>query len=133
MPIQQLVQAVLGVLLICTGCGSSGSDDYQVVGQSPHDVTAYTQGLVLAEGQLYESTGRYGQSQVRLLDRATGDVTASRPLASDRFGEGLAFFDGKLFQLTWKAGVGYIYDAETLTPLDSFAYDGEGWGLTSDG
>jgi len=104
-----------------------------VVGRVPHDTAAYTQGLVAVGGDLYESTGLYGQSQVRRLNRATGQVEAATPLASDRFGEGLTFLNGRLYQLTWKNMVGYVYDASTLAPLDSFRYEREGWGLTTDG
>lgn len=60
-------------------------------------------------------------------------MLARRALAPDRFGEGLALLSGRLYQLTWKSGVAYTYDAATLAPLDSFHYAGEGWGLTTDG
>jgi glutaminyl-peptide cyclotransferase len=115
------------------GCGPGDGAAYMVVSRVPHDTTAYTQGLVYAGGQLYESTGLLGQSQVRRVSRATGQVEASLSLAADRFGEGLTFLDGRLYQLTWQSMVGYVYDAATLAPLDSFRYDGEGWGLTTDG
>jgi len=116
------------------GCGArSGSHDYTIVRRFPHDTTAYTQGLVYDGGRLYESTGLLGQSQVRVLDLATGTVQLARSLPPDRFGEGLALLRGRLYQLTWTSGVAYVYDASTLTPLDSFQYDGEGWGLATDG
>ncbi len=99
----------------------------------PHDTAAYTQGLVLADGRLYESTGRYGSSQLRLVDLPTGRVVQAVPLPDDRFGEGLALLDGTLYQLTWTSGVAYTYDARTLAPRDSLTYDGEGWGLATDG
>ena len=106
---------------------------YEIVRRFPHDTDAYTQGLVYAGGVLYESTGRLGQSQVRRVDLETGRVLEATSLPSDRFGEGLALLDGKLYQLTWKTNVGYVYDAETLVLADSFAYEGEGWGLATDG
>jgi glutamine cyclotransferase len=116
------------------GCsGNLGSDDYTVVRRFPHDTAAYTQGLVYAGGRLYESTGLLGQSQVRLVDLETGQVQVSHALPADRFGEGLALLDERLYQLTWTSGVGYIYDAQTLAPLDSFQYAGQGWGLATDG
>jgi glutamine cyclotransferase len=99
----------------------------------PHDTGAYTQGLVFADGHLYESTGLLGRSQLRKVDLVSGSVISAVSLAPDRFGEGLALLDGRLFQLTWKSGVGYIYDATTLARVDSFSYAGEGWGLTTDG
>ena len=113
--------------------GRGGADAYTVVARVPHDTTAYTQGLAYVGGQLYESTGLLGQSQLRRVNRSTGLVEAAVPLPPDRFGEGLTFLAGKLYQLTWQSMVGYVYDAAGLAPLDSFRYDGEGWGLTTDG
>ena len=115
------------------GCNRQDAEAYTVMARVAHDTTAYTQGLVYAGGQLYESTGLLGQSQVRRVNRTTGRVEAAVPLAADRFGEGLTLLDGKLYQLTWTSRVGYVYDAASLAPLDSFRYDGEGWGLTTDG
>jgi glutamine cyclotransferase len=75
----------------------------------------------------------YGHSEVRRVDLRSGRVMATRKLPDDRFGEGLALLQGRLYQLTWKEGVAYTYDAATLAPRDSFHYAGEGWGLTTDG
>jgi glutamine cyclotransferase len=125
--------AALALATAVVGCGREGGRSYRVVGKTPHDTAAYTQGLVYAGEVLYESTGLYGQSQVRRVNRASGQVEAATRLGADRFGEGLALLDGRLYQLTWKNMVGYVYDAATLAPLDSFRYQGEGWGLTTDG
>jgi glutamine cyclotransferase len=120
------------VLVVAVGCGDSGLN-YIVVREVPHDTDAYTQGLLLHDGSLYESTGLLGRSQLRRLDPETGEVLASISLPADRFGEGLALLGDRLYQLTWKGKVGYVYDVSTLALLDSFAYDTEGWGLTTDG
>ncbi|MDH3292156.1 MAG: glutaminyl-peptide cyclotransferase [Gemmatimonadota bacterium] len=125
------IPLVAAVVLSCQS--TSAPRRFDVVRRLPHDTAAYTQGLVYAGGQLYESTGRLGRSEVRKVDLLTGGVTAAASLAPDRFGEGLALLDGRLFQLTWKSGVGYVYDAATLARTDSFSYAGEGWGLTTDG
>lgn len=127
----RLLAASVAVLLALAAC--DGGSDYHVVATFPHDTGAYTQGLVYVEGTLYESTGQYGQSDVRTVDLTTGRVLSSHALSGDRFGEGLTLLDGKLYQLTWRSGVGYIYDAATLSPIDSFTYTGQGWGLTTDG
>ncbi len=124
------------VALVATGLtcqGSAGTQDYAVVARFPHDTTAYTQGLVYSHGQLYESTGRLGHSQLRHVELTTGHVLAATELAADRFGEGLTLLDGRLYQLTWKSGVGYVYRADNLALVDSFNFTGEGWGLTTDG
>jgi Glutamine cyclotransferase len=99
----------------------------------PHDTGAYTQGLIVHRGHLYESVGRTGLSDVREVDRATARVTRRAPLPSEDFGEGLAAVGERLYQLTWRGGRGYIYDAATLAHAGEFAYEGEGWGLASDG
>ena len=121
-----------GMLVATLGC-TDAVRTYTIVREVPHDTDAYTQGLLLHEGSLYESTGLLGRSQLRRLDPQTGAVLASVSLPLDRFGEGLAVLGDRLYQLTWKSRVGYVYDLTTLALLDSFAYDTEGWGLTTDG
>ncbi len=129
-----LVALLAGIASIaCSSGASQQSAAYEVTGHFPHDSTAYTQGLLWDDSVLYESTGLYGHSDVRRVDLKSGKVLASRPLPASRFGEGLALLKGRLYQLTWKEGVAYTYDAATLAPRDSFQYAGEGWGLTTDG
>ena len=99
----------------------------------PHDTQAYTQGLLVTDGRLIESTGIVGKSDVREVDLATGKVQRAQKLPRQHFGEGIALVGDRLYQVTWRAGQGYVYDARTLAPVDSFDYSGEGWGLTSDG
>lgn len=133
------IAAPLVALLAAASLGACRGKDhgehaaYDVTARYPHDPTAYTEGLVLGDGVLFESTGLNAQSQVRRVDLRTGRVLASRALAANRFGEGLTLLRGRLYQLTWKDGIAYSYDAATLTPGDSFHYAGEGWGLTTDG
>jgi glutamine cyclotransferase len=126
-----LATALTAVAFTCQGSG--GQSDYEVLRRFPHDTTAYTQGLLYADGRLYESTGQLGRSQVRKVDLETGRVLVATSLPNDRFGEGLALLEDKLYQLTWQTNVGYVYEAETLVLVDSFAYEGEGWGLATDG
>lgn len=106
---------------------------YRVVNVYPHDVGAFTEGLIVRDGYLYESTGREGQSTLRKVELATGKVLENRRLADQYFGEGLTELGGKLYQLTWKNGEGFVYDLATLEPSGSFTYPGEGWGITTDG
>ena len=128
------IALVLGLASSLARCGRSpDAEPFQIVARYPHDPTAYTQGLVYADGVLFESTGRHGHSQLRRVDLRTGRVLASVALSADRFGEGLALFRGRLYQLTWKEGVAYVYDAVTLARVDSLRYPGEGWGLATDG
>jgi glutaminyl-peptide cyclotransferase len=122
--------AALVLIVALAGCEHRAAD-YVLVHRFPHDTAAFTEGLLYRDGVLYESVGLYGASQVRREDLSTGRVLASTALAADRFGEGLALFHGTLYQLTWKSGVGYEYDAKTLARTDSFHFAGQGWGLTS--
>jgi len=128
-----LIAALIVLGVASCGGESHKSTRYEVTARFPHDSSAYTQGLLYADGVLFESTGLNGRSDVRRVDLKSGRVLASRPLAANRFGEGLALLKGRLYQLTWKAGVAYTYDAATLAPRDSFNYPGEGWGLATDG
>lgn len=105
----------------------------QQVRSYPHDSTAYTQGLVWLNGRLYESTGRYGESSLRIVELETGRVVQKVDLAQTYFAEGLAAVGNTLYQLTWKESVAFKYDAETLRPAGQVSYTGEAWGLASDG
>jgi glutaminyl-peptide cyclotransferase len=105
---------------------------YEVRRTFDHDPNAFTQGLVVHDGFLWESTGLNGQSSIRKIDLETGEVLIQKDLDEKYFAEGLTVLDGKLYQLTWKAGVGFIYDLE-LNKIGEFKYEGQGWGLTNDG
>lgn len=98
----------------------------------PHDTSAFTEGLLWKDGFLYESTGMEGQSDVRKVDPASGQVLARWKQPAQFFGEGMVFFDGKFYNMTWQTKLGFILD-EKLKPLGRFTYGNEGWGLTTDG
>ncbi len=106
---------------------------YEVVAVYPHDPEAFTQGLVYAEGRLFESTGLWGRSSLREVDLETGAVLRRFDLAPELFGEGLALVGDRLIQLTWQNRVGFVYDRDTFAQLGEWTYDTEGWGLTFDG
>jgi glutamine cyclotransferase len=107
--------------------------DYEIVRVYPHDPLAFTQGLVYANGRLFEGTGLNGQSTLREVELATGNVLRTRALDAQYFGEGLALVKDKLVQLTWKNQVGVVYDVNTFEPLRTFSYTHEGWGLAYTG
>ncbi|MBC7898278.1 MAG: glutaminyl-peptide cyclotransferase [Cytophagaceae bacterium] len=131
------VLLMLAAILLVAGCERLRAEtlppSFDIIARFPHDSNAYTQGLVFEDGALYESTGRYGYSDLRRVDLRTGRVRKSVALPDNRFGEGLALLDGRLYLLTWESRVAYVYDAGTLAQVDSFTYAGEGWGLTADG
>ena len=95
-----------------------------------HDPQAYTQGLLVHEGRFFESTGQYGKSTLREVEIRSGKVLRKIKLDDSHFGEGLAYLDGKLYQLTWRAGKAFVYRLEDFELLKTHTYEGEGWGLT---
>ncbi len=98
----------------------------------PHDMQAFTQGLFYYKGFLYESTGLYGQSKLRLIDPSNGTVIKS-VVVPDVFAEGLCRTDSFLVQLTWKEQAAIKYSENDFAVKGSFSYSGEGWGLTYNG
>ena len=126
---------LLVTLIAASACGSKGIliQGHRVVATYDHDPRAYCQGLLFADGALYESTGRIGTSSVRRVALATGKVEKRIDLPGSLFGEGLALHGEELFQLTWKAGDVHVFDRKTFKVTRNMHYDGEGWGLTSDG
>src|SRR6266849_5287250 len=106
---------------------------YEVVHIWPHDPCAYTQGLVFHDGKLLESTGQVGHSSLRRVEIETGKVLQKVDVDAPYFAEGITLLKGKIYQLTWQHGAGYIYDAWTFQKLGEFHFQGEGWGLANDG
>ncbi len=144
-----LVIAFTITLLVGCGGGSDGVETStecrvstptalaaRVERRIPHDRTSYVQGLLIHDGVLYESAGRYGESRLRALDPQTGELRSEVALPADVFGEGLAVGgDSELVQLTWKEGTAFRWQPQQVReggePLGQFSYDGEGWGLTT--
>jgi glutaminyl-peptide cyclotransferase len=106
---------------------------YDILRTIPHDAEAFTEGLLFHDGDLYESTGLYGKSSIRKLDPNTGRVLKRLSLDEAYFGEGIVIVADKLYQLTYQAGIGFVYDLKSFRQLRTFSYFGEGWGLTYNG
>lgn len=106
---------------------------FEVIAAWPHDRTAFTQGLVFRNGGFLESTGLNGHSTLRDVELKTGRVLKQVTLPSEFFAEGLATLNGHAYQLTWQNRRGFVYDADTFRREREFGYEGEGWGLTTDG
>ena len=107
---------------------------YNITHRFPHNTRNFTEGLFMYNGNLYESTGNYGQSRLIISDLNSGKELNSIQLDKDFFGEGIAHFKDKLYQLTYKAGKGFIYDLNTLQKKSDFTFNSEtaeGWGFTS--
>ena len=84
---------------------------YTVLKVFPHDVTAFTQGLTVDRGKLYESTGQ-ANSWIAEVDIASGTQDKKIVLDKKYFGEGITFLNNKIYQLTWQNHTGFIYDAK---------------------
>jgi glutamine cyclotransferase len=133
-----LVSAVVLVAAgVCTKSAarpsSSANLRLKVLRSFPHDSRAFTQGLLMWGGKLYEGTGLYGRSTVRRVDLVSGLVEQEAALPAEIFGEGLARVGERLFQLTWKSHKALVWDLATLEKVAEFSYEGEGWGLCFDG
>lgn len=109
---------------------------YRIIETYAHDETSYTQGLLFHDGFLFESTGRYGLSDIRKVNPKTGEVMTKQKLADEYFAEGLALFNDELFQLTWREKMIFAYDVDQFEATRSFGFEvgnGEGWGLAYTG
>src|SRR5690606_7980362 len=102
---------------------------YEIVRTFPHDPGAFTQGLVFADGYLYEGTGQKGQSTLRRVKLENGEVVQMRRLEDRYFGEGITLVGDSIVQLTWQEKIGFVYDRKSFERKRTFTYEGEGWGL----
>ena len=155
--IKMIVCLVLtcGVYPVLTGCnhnrGYTGDSEnslnksipvieYTYIKSYPHDTASFTEGLLFRNSKLYESTGAtkdlpQTRSLFGILNLTTGKIETKAEIdRSKYFGEGIAFLNGKIFQLTYKTKIGFIYDAGTFQKIGEFIFPGdEGWGMTTDG
>jgi len=142
---------ILFILPVCYGCKDKTADsktadktipviDYVYVNSYPHDITSFTEGLLIHNGSLFESTGaEKGLSQTKslfgIVDLKTGTIDTKAEIDKVKyFGEGITFLNGKIFQLTYKTKIGFVYDAISFEKIKEFTFPSdEGWGLTTDG
>ncbi len=106
---------------------------YEIVNTFKHDSKAFTQGLIFHNGFLYESTGQQGASSLRKIELQNGKVVQKYDLDDRIFAEGMTLLSDKIYQISWRNGIGFVYDANSLKLLNELKYTGEGWGLTNDG
>lgn len=123
------------VIVVLSSCCNAQPKQFkiEVLNRMPHDENSYTQGLFFNDGNLYESSGGYGESAFRKVDLATGKALKRLDFDSKYFVEGSVILADKLFILTWQNKVAFIYDAATLKYKSTYSYPREGWGLTTDG
>jgi glutamine cyclotransferase len=121
------------ILLSNKPANTSTQYTYSVVNEFPHDANAFTQGLVIDDGVLYEGTGLEGYSTLRRVELETGEVLQLYSLPTEFFGEGITVFGDKIIQLTWISHKGFVYDKNTFDLIQNFTYPTEGWGITHNG
>ncbi|MEZ6137838.1 MAG: glutaminyl-peptide cyclotransferase [Pirellulaceae bacterium] len=129
--------AGLAILAIVSSNAATDSDaittsSVKVLGEFPHDPGAFSQGLAIEGGTLFEGTGKYGGSSLRKIELTTGKITSQVPLNQQYFGEGITVLGDRIYQLTWRERVCLVYEKETLKYLGAHNYTGEGWGLADD-
>ena len=107
--------------------------DYKVLNTFPHDDKAFTQGLAFEKGMLYEGTGLYGKSELIKRTLESNEQVMTYKLPSSLFGEGITIYKDRIIQLTWRAGVSFVYQLSDFRLLKSFSFSTEGWGITHDG
>ena len=123
---------VLGLALAVQAAAEVPVQDYEVVAAYPHDRDAFTQGLFVIDGALFETTGLY-PSTLRQVRLDTGEVLRRRELPTVYFGEGATALDGRIYSLTWRNRMGFIWRPDDFVPLGGFTYPGEGWGVATPG
>jgi len=139
------------ILLILASCGGKNEEpaydpeiappppapmlNYSVFARYPHDTGAYTQGLQWHKGKLFEGTGDYERSSIRITDLNTGKIEQIHKMGSNKiFGEGITILNGKIYQLTWQSNTVYVYDENNIQkPIKTLSWPYEGWGITHNG
>jgi glutaminyl-peptide cyclotransferase len=124
---------LLATLLSCGIRADVPLFDIEIVASYPHDPAAFTQGLTIDKGELFEGTGRHGESSLRKVNLETGEILQRKNLGVRYFGEGITVLGNRIYQLTWQSHIGFVYDRDSFEQLQTFFLPGEGWGLTDDG
>ena len=109
--------------------------DYKIINTYNHNIQSYTQGLEFYKDKLYESVGKRGRSKLLLTNYKTGKILSEIKLDDEYFAEGLTILNNKIIQLTWTSKIGFVYDLNKLSLLNTFNYNKskEGWGICNDG
>jgi glutamine cyclotransferase len=112
---------------------------FKVIDSFPHDTSSYTEGFLINNGLLFESTGHTNsfpgsRSLFGPVDLRTGRIDTKVEIDKNKyFGEGISFLKDKVYQLTDTTHICFVYNAKNYKRLGTFTYEGEGWGLTTNG
>jgi glutamine cyclotransferase len=130
------MRAIASLLILLLPAAASAElpvEQAQVVRSYPHDTGAFTEGLLIRDGWLYESTGYEGQSFIRKKELATGRVAQSIQIPPGLFGEGIVDWGSKLYSFVWHGEKGFVWDLKSFRQTGEWHYTGEGWAMTQDG
>jgi glutamine cyclotransferase len=145
------ILSILAFSVLMIRCGNEGSNTgntvetnsngisepksigYTVLNAYAHDTAAFTQGLEIHNGQLYESTGLQNRSSLRKIDLKTGKVIIQKAIDSPHFTEGVTILNDTIYQLTWTSKIVFLYRLKDMAPIGKLSWNGEGWGITNDG
>jgi len=118
-----------------TGIAAPITVQASLVAEYPHDTGAFTEGLFIRDGKLYEGTGETGKTFIQISDIQTGKVEKKYPEKdSTIFGEGINILGDKFYQLTYQNHKAFMYDLKDLSkPIKTFNWATEGWGMTNNG
>ena len=153
--IKYTITVLAAIIILFSSCNSGGSGNhsvnngfdsnlnamatkeitYNIIAQYPHDTSAFTEGLQVYNGKLYEGTGMENESTLQISDIRTGKVEKKHIYTDPKiFGEGINVFKGKIYQLTWKNHIVYVYDEKNIDqPVKTLTWPYEGWGMTNNG
>lgn len=125
---------IVGVLLLATMIAPAPAQpqDFVLIDTFPHDSGAFTQGLDFVGHKLYEGTGQYGESDLRRVVLSSGKIKRKIEKAEKYFGEGVTVFKKRIYQITWRENVAFVYALDSWRVVKRHRYEGEGWGLTHD-
>ena len=136
-----LLSLLVSGILFSTLIQAENTDQYEenieheiiILNEHYHQNDAFTQGLEMYNGTIYESTGLYGFSSLREVDPLTGDVIRMKSFNDTVFSEGITVYNDTIVMLTWKSQIAYVFEMENLSQVSSYEYEGEGWGICFDG
>lgn len=128
-----LLIVIASLAAACSSRAEVNQLNWELLATEAQEPLSFTQGLQLEQGQWFISSGGYGRSFVAKVDNANQRVLAKRKLPPNWFAEGLTLFEDKLYLLSWKRQRGLVLSPDTLKPIKTFTYKGEGWGLSHNG
>lgn len=129
-----MIRRLIALLLLLAGTGAAhAAIDWDIARTLDHDSGAFTEGLFIADGLLYESTGLTGKSDLRAYALDDGRLVRHQAIPAELFGEGIAPWGDTIVSLTWRSGTGFVWNRADFREKRRFTYSGEGWGLTTDG